>query len=395
MKIIAVLEKDIMLGGGFNQAINAILQMQRICEGQYEFEIFTTQSDNILYLEKLGLNAHVFADSIVNKLLSRLNTNTWWHIIQTIIKIISPLEKKLLKHRCDLVYFVTSSSTPASLQKLNYITTIWDLCHRDTPIFPEVRFYNEFFKREHYYKKILGPAVLILTDSDTLAARAAFSYGIDPSHFLAMPFAPSPFLDKIQALSKDEVLQKYHLNDRYFYYPAHFWAHKNHVRILEALILLKHNDVKPQIVFSGKDYGNRKYLEEFVSGHNLQEQIIFLGFVPIEDMRGLYEGALAILMPTYFGPTNLPPLEAWSLNKPLIYSVHLAEQAGDAALFIDPDNANDLAEAMKKCYDPTICRQLSEAGKHRLQFFGNQREKAENKLQKKINAFAAQRRCWR
>jgi len=64
-----------------------------------------------------------------------------------------------------------------------------------------------------------------------------------------------------------------------------------------------------------------------------------LGFVPIEDMRGLYEGSLAIVMPTYFGPTNIPPLEAWTLEKPLIYSTHLAEQAGDAALLIDPNNA--------------------------------------------------------
>lgn len=99
-------------------------------------------------------------------------------------------------------------------------------------------------------------------------------------------------------------------------------------------------------------------------------------------------------MPTYFGPTNLPPLEAWSLNKPLIYSSHLADQAGNAALLVDPDSADELAKAMIQCDDPAICNQLIEAGKQRLKHFEAQRAIAEDNLIKKLEQFAAQRRCW-
>lgn len=394
MKIIAVLEIEIGAGGGFNQAANAILQMHRICEGKYKFEVFTTRPDNVPYLKKLGLNVHVYAHSTINKILAQLNTSRWWQILQSYIKFIGPLEKKLIQHGCDLVYFVTPGDTSASLQKLNFITTIWDLCHRDIPVFPEVRNFNEFYIREHYYRNNLGSAVAVLTDSKQLADLAACRYGIDHHRFLPMPFAPSPFLGQRQALSKDDVLKKHNLQEGYFYYPAQFWAHKNHIRILEALLLLKVNDLKPIVVFSGKDYGNRKYLEDFVSEHTLQEQVVFLDFVPTEDMRGLYEGSRAIIMPTYFGPTNLPPLEAWTLNKPLIYSVHCAEQAGDAALLVDPDKANELADSMMSCFDFEVCRRLVESGTRRLLFFANQRADAENDLQKRIDQFAAQRSCW-
>lgn len=394
MKIIAILEHEVTSGGGFNQATNAILQMQRLCEGRFSFEVCTTHPENLPYLKKLGLITHVFTNLLINKLVTKLNTSRWWQIFQARYSLVSPLEKMLLDHGCDLVYLVTPGDTARSLQKLNYITTVWDLCHLDAPMFPEVRQFNEFFNREHCYRNSLDTAVFILTDSKQLAQVASFRYGINPNRFLSMPFAPSPFLTTTQVLSEDEVLKKYCLNKGYFFYPAQFWSHKNHIRILEALLLLRANHINPKIVFSGKDYGNRKYLENFVSKHNLQSQVTFLGFVPIEDMYGLYENALAVLMPTYFGPTNLPPLEAWSLNKPLIYSAHLADQAGDAALLVNPDSANELAKAMEKCEDPTCCKQLIEAGKQRLKYFADQRIIAENDLLRRLDQFAAQRRCW-
>jgi glycosyltransferase involved in cell wall biosynthesis len=395
MKIIAILDKDISSGGGFNQALNAILQMQKLCTGRFDFEVFTTHFENLPYLKKLNLNSHVINISIISRLLAQLGTCIWWQFLQSFLKLIGPLEKKLIRHGCDLVYFVTPGPTAASLQKLNYITTVWDLCHRDFQVFPEVRNFNEFHIRERNYQNNLGPALVVLTDSKQLAESAAFRYGIDPSHFLPMPFSPSPFLNQKRSFSKDEVISKYGIKDGYFYYPAQFWAHKNHIRILEALLILKVREVLPNVVFSGKDFGNRKYLEEFVVKHGLEEQVNFLGFVPTEDIRGLYEGSLAVLMPTYFGPTNLPPLEAWTLEKPLIYSEHLIEQAGDAALLINPDNANEIAEAMITCFDPDVRRQLVDSGKRRLHFFASQRTEAENNLLKKLDEFAAKRRCWR
>jgi len=45
----------------------------------------------------------------------------------------------------------------------------------------------------------------------------------------------------------------------------------------------------------------------------LESEILYLGYVPDEDRSGLYAGAAALVMPTFFGPTNIPVLEAWLL----------------------------------------------------------------------------------
>ena len=53
MKVIAILEHSITGGGGFNQALNAILQMKKICKGRFEFEVFSTHAENYAHLQKL------------------------------------------------------------------------------------------------------------------------------------------------------------------------------------------------------------------------------------------------------------------------------------------------------------------------------------------------------
>ena len=148
------------------------------------------------------------------------------------------------------------------------------------------------------------------------------------------------------------------------------------------------------MVFAGGDMGNRKTVERFITRNGLAGQVKILGFVPAEDMRGLYSGCRAVVMPTYFGPTNLPPLEAWMIGKPLIYSSHLHEQAGDAAILVDPDEANDLAEALKACMDGRLCTELIEKGHRRLQEIEGQRNAAEAELLARLVQFEKRSRCW-
>lgn len=146
--------------------------------------------------------------------------------------------------------------------------------------------------------------------------------------------------------------------------------------------------------FSGKDCGNLPHIMQFIRVHKLELQVKILGFVPPEDIRGLYENAIAVVMPTYFGPTSLPPLEAWSLGVPLIYSTQLAEHAGSAALLVDPDNETELTNAMLLCTKSEIREKLVSAGYERLAEITEQREVAEIKLCMMLQAFANRRLCW-
>lgn len=394
MKIVAVLEDDVEVGGGFNQALNAIQQMQRICEGHFEFEVLVKKASGAAELESLGIPAASFAFTLPDRLFLYLSANLWTRRLLRRWRLVSSFEKRLILRRCDLAYFVRQSVLPGMLQQLNYVTTLFDLCHRDSPEFPEVRAFGEFQVREHYFQTHLSGAVIVLADSAALAVAASRRYGLDADRLLAMPFAPAAFLDERTSNDKPAVLLKYGLAEGYLFYPAQFWAHKNHIRILEALVLLRNRGQRPEVVFCGGDKGNLRHVERYVEQNDLHSQVRFLGFVPAQDMRGLYEASAAVLMPTYFGPTNLPPLEAWAMGKPLIYSARCAEHAGDAALCVDPDDGEDLAQAIQRLSDPEFSADLARRGSRRFQQLQQERAEAEAELLRRLRLFEARRRCW-
>ena len=66
-----------------------------------------------------------------------------------------------------------------------------------------------------------------------------------------MDFSPAATLSLTELPSTEDVLKKYSLESGYFFYPAQFWAHKNHIRILEALVQLNLEGLRFNVVFSG------------------------------------------------------------------------------------------------------------------------------------------------
>src|SRR5258708_18479979 len=102
------------------------------------------------------------------------------------------------------------------------------------------------------------------------------------------------------------------------------------------------------MVFTGSDKGNAQHVIEKTAELGLQDQVHMLGFVPRADLRALYSKAQALTFATFFGPDNIPPLEAFALGCPVIASrvSGAQEQLGDAALFFEPSDPQDLASAI-------------------------------------------------
>ena len=394
MKIIAIIEKPITSGGGFNQALNAIEQMNRISVDKFDFSVVTPTKENIYSLKKLNIKTSYVGITIFDKILSRLFTGPIWGQILAKLKIVGPFEKQLIKQNCDLVYFVEQSSRSECLQNLNFIETVHDLCHQDQLEFPEVRNFGEFRSRELVFQNTLKCAFIVMADSEELADKINSRYGVDRDRIVTMPFSPSPFLKEPQVSNSVNILKLYKLDYGYFFYPAQFWAHKNHYRIIEAVKLLHQEGTQCRVVFVGGDKGNYAFLDRIIRGYGLSNHIQSLGLIPAEHMTTLYENCQAVIMPTYFGSTNLPPLEAWLLGKPLIYSKLFSEQSGNAALLIDPDNANSIANAMKSMLDESISKKYIKKGYERLKQISSIRKISEKKLFAKLLQFEQKRQCW-
>ena len=83
------------------------------------------------------------------------------------------------------------------------------------------------------------------------------------------------------------------------------------------------------------------------------------------------------------------------LGKPLIYSSHLKEQVGDAAICIDPDNADELADAMRMVVESDeVCNSLVERGYEQLRQVERERNVAEHELKSRLIQFEKRMRCW-
>jgi len=394
MKIIAIIEKTITSGGGFNQALNAIQQMSRLSVDTFDFSVVTPSKQNIIHLNQLKIESDYIKITFFDRLISKLYTGRIWSLIFSKLKIITPFEKCLIHKDCDLVYFVEQSSRAESLQNLNFIATVWDLCHRDQLEFPEVRNFGEFIGRELVFQNTLTRAFIVMVDSEELADKINSRYGVDRDRIVTMPFSPSPFLKETQVSDSANILKLYKLDYGYFFYPAQFWAHKNHFRIIEAVKLLRQEDIQCRVVFVGRDKGNYDFLDRLIRGYGLSKHIKSLGLIPAEHMRALYENCHAVIMPTYFGSTNLPPLEAWFLGKPLIYSKLFSEQAGNAAILINPDDESSIADAMKSMLDESISKKYIKNGYERVKQISSIRKISEKKLFAKLLQFERKRQCW-
>jgi glycosyltransferase involved in cell wall biosynthesis len=89
-------------------------------------------------------------------------------------------------------------------------------------------------------------------------------------------------------------------------------------------------------------------------------------------MPMLYSQAVGLVMPTFFGPTNIPILEAWMCGCPTITSDirGVREQAGDAAILVDPRSVDAIAAAMLQLWrDPETRADLARRGTERARYY--------------------------
>ena len=232
--------------------------------------------------------------------------------------------------------------------------------HRYERSFPEAGSNKEYKIRETHYKRTCEYAAGILVDSELGKQQLIESYGAYPNKIHVLPFVPPKYI-----YEKTDTDTKLDLPRKYILYPAQFWEHKNHKGIVEAvrLIINKLPDLK--IVFVGSPNNGYNDLILLIEEYNLKETFIFLDHIPDEQMRNLYKKARALIMPTFFGPTNIPPLEAFATGCPVAVSniYAMPEQIGDAGLLFDPNSYTEIADTVYKLWtDDELVDSLTKKG---------------------------------
>lgn len=284
---------------------------------------------------------------------------TWWRAVNPWFH---PVAKQLLQRHCHLWIF-PAEDTWAYQVKVPALAAIHDLMHRYERRFPEVSTQGEYERREYEYLNISRLATGILVDSEVGKKQFTESYGHDPRSIYVLPFvAPRYILASDQA---ETDLDHYGLPDKFIFYPAQFWEHKNHKGLIHAATLLKPQYPDIHLVFAGSKKNAYASVGKLVRDLGLEENVHFLGYVPDSEMAELYRRARALFMPTFFGPTDIPPLEAIALGCPVAVSdiYGMREQMGDAALYFNPESVTEITQVMERLWrDDALCRDLAQRG---------------------------------
>src|SRR5258708_37871532 len=133
-------------------------------------------------------------------------------------------------------------------------------------------------------------------------------------------------------------------------------------------ILRKEHGENLQLILTGSNRGNFPFLTHKIAQLGLQKQVILAGFVSQPDLVALYQKAIALVYPSFFGPENFPPMEAFALGCPVIAAQipGAKEQMGDAAILLDPTNPKLWCQpVMRLRRDATLRQRRLTKGKER------------------------------
>lgn len=391
MNIAVVLEGNLQGGGGYQQQLSTIIELKK--NYKYNVVAFVFSEDNKKVLESYGIKAVHVENNFFDRIFRAINRMEWFYAFSLKFKLKTLFERKLDESDIDLVYFLSPSFLSLDLVTHNFIFTNWDLSHRDTPEFPEVNHFREFERRQDLYTKSLTKAIAVLVDSPLGKKNVTRRYGVDEARVFVAPFAPSV---NSEAKTQVDIKAKYKIPEQYVYYPAQLWSHKNHVYIIDAISLLKKEGIKLTAIFSGSNKGNLDHVLSYAQKQGVSDLVKYIGFAPNEEIYSLYKNSLAMVMPSYFGPTNIPPLEAFAIGAPVIYSDidGLRDQVADAALLCDLRNPSNLAEHLKSLLASDELRQsLITKGTRRLEEL--RKVSVINILEIILDDYAAKLKSWK
>jgi glycosyltransferase involved in cell wall biosynthesis len=177
---------------------------------------------------------------------------------------------------------------------------------------------------------------------------------------------------------RDLIAQRYLVNYPFILYAGAIRPHKNVVRIIEAFSALKSelqkDDEYPdlKLIIIGDDLSSHPRLRRTVVRSAVQNDVRFLGFVPIEVLRIFYDVAKVFVFPSLYEGFGLPPLEAMAHGTPVVTSntSSLPEVAGNAALLVNPENVFEIRRGLHRALlDPVLRARMKQRGYEQAQRF--------------------------
>ncbi len=264
--------------------------------------------------------------------------------------------REALSHlQCDLVHIPNLFAVPRFLP-CPYVMTVHDMLEH----LSRSREQGALLRSAHLQltKRVLGRAARIFAVSRFTKSEMEKLFGI-PSDKIEVVYnaIDERFLHGHASRADRELIaQRYQVNYPFLLYAGRISAHKNVARMIEAFSALKaelekdalYSDLK--FIIIGDDLSGNPDLRRTVVRSGVQNDVRFLGFVPIEVLRIFYDQAKVFVFPSLYEGFGLPPLEAMAHGTPVIASnvSSLPEVVGNAAVLVNPENVFEIMRAIHR-----------------------------------------------
>ncbi len=256
---------------------------------------------------------------------------------------------------CDLVHIPNLFSIPRSLP-CPYVMTVHDILDHLSRARQQTGFWRTF----HFQltKRVLRGAERIFAVSNFTKTEIEKLFSIPPGRIEVVYNAIDERLlhGHTNPQERQLIAERYQVTYPFLLYAGRISPHKNVVRMIEAFSALKAELEKDglfpdlKLIIIGDDVSGNPDLRRTVVRSGVQNDVRFLGFVPIEVLRIFYDAAKIFVFPSLYEGFGLPPLEAMAHGTPVVTSnvSSLPEVVGNAAVLVHPENVFEIMRALHR-----------------------------------------------
>ena len=287
------------------------------------------------------------------------------------------LNRILKQHRCDLLHVPHLFWKPQSVP-CPYVVTVHDLLDHlyrvNSASWVKRQLHFEFTKR------VLHSAARIFAVSNFSKQDTERLFGVPGDRIEVVYNALDDRFRQGHATGADHKLiaERYQVTYPFLLYAGRISPHKNVIRIIEAFSALKVELQKEgqfpdlKLIIIGDELSKHPDLRRAVIKSRVQNDVRFLGFVPIGVLRIFYDLAKIFVFPSLYEGFGLPPLEAMAHGTPVVTSntSSIPEVVGNAAVMVNPENVFEIMHALHRVLlDQPVREKLKTRGALQAQKF--------------------------
>lgn len=248
----------------------------------------------------------------------------------------------------DALFLTTDSKVPLLLpNNAEVLSVITDLA-----VFrmPEVYRFSRVLLWKQQYRALCRRADRFIAISEFTKREMTELLGI-PKNRIRVLYCAAP--EHVVQVCFSSVLnalrEKYHLPERYILFVGNFNPRKNLKRLITAFDLMKQRSGLPISLVIAGGQGWKFDPLNALKGVSFAQDVNFIGYVPDEEIAALYSAAELFVFPSLYEGFGIPVIEAQKCGTPVITSntSALPEIGGDAAVYVDPLNVDELAHEME------------------------------------------------